>query len=70
VVFIPLVFSADTTDEAADVFFPGYAHTFYRKSARNAAGNRHTRQFDALRGPTGALLSATLKRSQKAPLRE
>src|SRR5579862_804233 len=49
-------FLADTTDQAADDFFPGYAHTF-NEIGKERGWSRTTRaQFDATRGPTGALL--------------
>jgi alkanesulfonate monooxygenase SsuD/methylene tetrahydromethanopterin reductase-like flavin-dependent oxidoreductase (luciferase family) len=49
-------FLGDTTDEAADDFYPGYAHTF-TEIGKERGWSRTTRaQFDATRGPTGALL--------------
>ena len=51
-----LGYVADTTERAADEFFPGYADTF-TKIGRERGWPPTTRaQFDALRGPTGALL--------------
>lgn len=49
-------FVADTTKEAADVFFPGYAHTFTEIGKERGWPPTTRAQFDALRGPTGALL--------------
>ncbi len=49
-------FLGATAEQAADDFFPGYAHTF-AKIGRERGWPPPTRaQFDALRGPTGALL--------------
>ncbi len=51
-----LGYLADTTQQAADDFYPGYAHTF-DKLGRERGWPPTTRpQFEALRGPTGALL--------------
>ncbi|HTG28290.1 MAG TPA: LLM class flavin-dependent oxidoreductase [Methylomirabilota bacterium] len=49
-------FVADTTKEAADVFFPGYAHTFTEIGKERGWPPTTRAQFDALRGPKGALL--------------
>jgi probable LLM family oxidoreductase len=49
-------FLADTTEEAADVFFPGYAHTFTEIGKERGWPPTTRRQFDALRGPTDALM--------------
>jgi probable LLM family oxidoreductase len=49
-------FLADTTDEAADTFFPGYAHTFTEIGKERGWPPTTRAQFDALRGPTGALM--------------
>src|SRR6266478_3381354 len=49
-------FLADTTEEAADIFFPGYAHTFTEIGKERGWPAATRAQFDALRGPTGALL--------------
>ncbi|MDP9339069.1 MAG: LLM class flavin-dependent oxidoreductase [Acidobacteriota bacterium] len=49
-------FVGDTTKEAADDFFPGYAHTFTEIGKERGWPPTTRRQFDALRGPTGALL--------------
>jgi len=49
-------FLGDTTQEAADVFFPGYAHTFTEIGKERGWPPTTRAQFDAVRGPTGALL--------------
>jgi len=49
-------FVADTTNEAADVFFPGYAYTFTEIGKERGWPPTTRAQFDALRGPKGALL--------------
>ena len=49
-------FLGDTTQEAADDFFPGYAHTFTEIGKERGWPPTTRAQFDALRGPTGALL--------------
>src|ERR1700693_1893628 len=49
-------FLGDTTEEAADVFFPGYAHTFTEIGKERGWPPTTRAQFDALRGPKGALL--------------
>jgi probable LLM family oxidoreductase len=49
-------FVDDTTKEAADVFFPGYAHTFTEIGKERGWPPTTRAQFDALRGPKGALL--------------
>src|SRR6201987_3638796 len=49
-------FLADTTDEAAGIFFPGYAHTFTEIGKERGWPPPTRAQFDAVRGPTGALL--------------
>jgi alkanesulfonate monooxygenase SsuD/methylene tetrahydromethanopterin reductase-like flavin-dependent oxidoreductase (luciferase family) len=51
-----LGFLGDTTRQAADDFYPGYAHTF-TKIGRERGWPPMTRDyFDAQRGPAGALL--------------
>ena len=51
-----LGYVAETTQQAAEEFFPGYAHTF-TKVGRERGWSPVTRaQFDAQRGPRGALL--------------
>jgi probable LLM family oxidoreductase len=49
-------FVADTTEQAADVFYPGYAHTFTEIGKERGWPPATRAQFDATRGPTGALL--------------
>jgi probable LLM family oxidoreductase len=49
-------FLGDTTKEAANDFFPGYAHTFTEIGKERGWPPTTRAQFDALRGPTGALL--------------
>src|SRR6266702_910513 len=56
-----LGYVADTTDEAADVFFPGYAHTFTEIGKERGWQPATRAQFDTLRGPTGALLIGDAK---------
>jgi alkanesulfonate monooxygenase SsuD/methylene tetrahydromethanopterin reductase-like flavin-dependent oxidoreductase (luciferase family) len=49
-------FLGDTTQGAADDFYPGYAHTFTEIGKERGWPPATRAQFDALRGPTGALL--------------
>ena len=49
-------FLGDGTKEAADDFFPGYAHTFTEIGKERGWPPTTRAQFDAVRGPTGALL--------------
>jgi alkanesulfonate monooxygenase SsuD/methylene tetrahydromethanopterin reductase-like flavin-dependent oxidoreductase (luciferase family) len=49
-------FLGDTTEKAADDFYPGYAHTFSKIGKERGWPPATRAQFDALRGPTGALL--------------
>ena len=49
-------FLGDTTQQAADDFFPGYAHTFTEIGKERGWSPTTRAQFDATRGPTGALL--------------
>lgn len=49
-------FLGDTTEQAADDFFPGYAHTFTELGKERGWPATTRGQFDALRGPTGALM--------------
>jgi probable LLM family oxidoreductase len=49
-------FLADTTEQAADEFFPGYAHTFTEIGKERGWRPATRSQYDALRGPTGAFL--------------
>src|ERR1700726_2012433 len=54
-------FLADTTDEAAEIFYPGYAHTFTEIGKERGWPAATRGQFDGLRGPTGALLIGDAK---------
>src|SRR5438445_11471570 len=49
-------FLEDSTQQAADDFYPGYAHTFTEIGKERGWPPATRAQFDALRGPTGALL--------------
>jgi len=49
-------FLGNTTKGAADDFYPGYAHTFTKIGKERGWPPATRAQFDALRGPTGALL--------------
>ncbi len=49
-------FLSDTTQQAADDFFPGYAHTFTEIGKERGWPPTTRAQFDATRGPTGALI--------------
>jgi probable LLM family oxidoreductase len=49
-------FLGDTTQKAADDFFPGYAHAFTQIGKERGWPPTTRGQYDALRGPTGALL--------------
>ena len=49
-------FLGATTEEAAEEFWPGYAHTFTKIGKERGWPPASRAQFDALRGPTGALL--------------
>src|ERR1700739_40977 len=49
-------FLGDTTLQAAEDFYPGYAHTFTEIGKERGWPPATRAQFDALRGPTGALL--------------
>jgi len=49
-------FLADSTAQAADDFYPGYAHTFTEIGKERGWSPTTRAQFDATRGPTGALL--------------
>src|SRR5579864_3555908 len=49
-------FLGNTTKEAADDFYPGYAHTFTEIGKERGWPPATRAQFDALRGPTGALV--------------
>jgi probable LLM family oxidoreductase len=49
-------FLGDTTEQAAEDFWPGYAHTFTKIGKERGWPPASRAQFDALRGQTGALL--------------
>lgn len=49
-------FLADTTEQAAEQFFPGYAHTFTEIGKERGWAPTTRAHFDAQRGPTGALV--------------
>ena len=49
-------FLGDTTQQAADDFFPGYAHTFTEIGKERGWPPTTRAQFDATRGPKGALI--------------
>ena len=49
-------FLADTTAQAADEFFPGYAHTFTQIGKERGWPPTTRAQFDNTRGPKGALV--------------
>jgi alkanesulfonate monooxygenase SsuD/methylene tetrahydromethanopterin reductase-like flavin-dependent oxidoreductase (luciferase family) len=49
-------FLGETTEQAAEDFWPGYAHTFTNIGKERGWPPASRAQFDALRGPTGALL--------------
>ncbi|HEY0702003.1 MAG TPA: LLM class flavin-dependent oxidoreductase [Candidatus Acidoferrales bacterium] len=49
-------FLADTTEKAADDFFPGYADTFTEIGKERGWSPTTRAQFDITRGPTGALI--------------
>ena len=49
-------FLGNTTQQAVDDFYPGYAHTFTEIGKERGWPPATRAQFDALRGPTGALL--------------
>lgn len=51
-----LGYVADTNQQADDEFFPGYAQSFTEIGRERGWGTVTRLQFDALLGPTGALL--------------
>jgi len=51
-----LGYVAETDKEAADAFFPGYAKTFGQVGKERGWGGVTRANFDAVTGPTGALL--------------
>jgi probable LLM family oxidoreductase len=61
-------FVGDTTEQAADDFFPGYAHTFTEIGKERGWRPTTRAQFDTLRGPTGALMIGDAKTVAKKAL--
>src|SRR6266702_3504370 len=61
-------FIGDTAQQAADDFYPGYAHTFTEIGKERGWPPATRDQFDALRGPTGALLIGDAKTVAKKVL--
>jgi probable LLM family oxidoreductase len=49
-------FLGDTTEQAADDFYPGYAHTFTEIGKERGWSPTTRARFDGQRGPTGALM--------------
>lgn len=49
-------FVADSSEKAADLYWPGYERTFSRIGRERGWGPTTRAQYEALRGPTGALL--------------
>jgi alkanesulfonate monooxygenase SsuD/methylene tetrahydromethanopterin reductase-like flavin-dependent oxidoreductase (luciferase family) len=49
-------FLADTTEQAADDFYPGYAHTFTEIGKERGWAPTTRARYDVERGPTGAFL--------------
>ena len=49
-------FLSDNSEQAAEDFFPGYAHTFTEIGKERGWAPTTRAQFDAQRGPTGALV--------------
>jgi len=54
-------FLGESTKQAADDFFPGYAHTFTEIGKERGWPPATRSQYDVLRGPTGALLIGDAK---------
>jgi len=54
-------FLGESKKQAADDFFPGYAHTFTEIGKERGWPPATRSQYDALRGPTGALLIGDAK---------
>lgn len=61
-------FLGDTTEQAAEDFWPGYAHTFTKIGKERGWPPASRAQFDALRGPTGALLIGDIETVAKKVL--
>lgn len=49
-------FVAETSEKAADLYWPGYERTFSKIGRERGWGPTTRAQYEALRGPTGALL--------------
>lgn len=49
-------FVAETSQKAADLYWPGYERTFSKIGRERGWGPTNRAQYEALRGPTGALL--------------
>jgi probable LLM family oxidoreductase len=62
-------FLGDTTQQAADDFYPGYAHTFTEIGKERGWPPTTRSQFDASRGPAGALLIGDAETVSKKVLR-
>src|ERR1700720_2159948 len=58
-------FLGNTTQEAAEDFYPGYAHTFTEIGKERGWPPTTRPKFDAQRGPTGALLIGDAETSAK-----
>jgi probable LLM family oxidoreductase len=56
-----LGYVAETTEQAADEFFPGYAKTFGQVGQERGWGGVTRAKFDAVTGPTGALLVGSVE---------
>src|SRR6202050_5543447 len=54
-------FLAETPEQAADDFYPGYAHTFTEIGKERGWAPTTRKQYDAARGPRGALLIGDAK---------
>jgi probable LLM family oxidoreductase len=62
-------FLGDTNQQAADDFFPGYAHTFSEIGKERGWPPTTRSQFDASRGPLGALMVGDAETVTKKALR-
>jgi probable LLM family oxidoreductase len=62
-------FLGDTSQQAADDFYPGYAHTFTEIGKERGWPPTTRSQFDALRGPAGALMIGDAETVAKKVLR-
>jgi len=50
------VFIADTSQEAADIFYPSYAETMSKIGRERGWGPMSRQQYEAMRGPQGSLM--------------